>query len=235
MSMAMFRSCAKQRISSSWPRWRPRRPVKSKEARIPIDPRCDALFSCCSYRHGRYDEESRQTLSCVHPRRGDDSMARWILIIAFASLSIWGSIPCRCCDRSVAAVDSHASLGLASSLAPPKCPRCHATDNPRAEARRSLPGNSGDSCARASISGFAAQTNRGCDCLLGIFGHGSWIGTSSVERLADESLSERMPMIGAFLDAPSAMRRSEIWVGSIDPVIRPWVYDPILMSGRLNR
>ena len=155
------------------------------------------------------------------------TMARWLLVIAFSAISIFGSIPCRCCAWSAKVIATDAA-DVASTRPEGGCPKCRASRDPKSE---SLPGQPSESTGLCQDQG----AGRSCECRSSVLGQNAISATSSVDRALEVVSFDRHCGSGLSELLVVATESSSAAAGCTLHTIRPWVFDPIVVCHRLRR
>lgn len=155
------------------------------------------------------------------------TMARWLLVIAFTAISIFGSIPCRCCAWSAKSLATE-SMGALSAQSEGGCPKCRTS---RGAPSGSSKGQSGEALWTCQNQG----AGRSCECRPSDLGQAAICATYSVDRSLEVVSFDRHGGSGLpELEVVTAESSSEA-TGCTLHVIRPWVFDPIVVCHRLRR
>lgn len=154
-------------------------------------------------------------------------MARWLLVIAFTAISIFGSIPCRCCAWSARAIATD-SVDAPAARPEGGCPKCRASRGAASE-------NSSHQSSEALWTCEDQGAGRSCECRPSGLGQNAISATSSVDRVLEFVSVDRH--CGSELSelVVIATQSSSEATGCALHTIRPWVFDPLVVCHRLRR
>ena len=154
-------------------------------------------------------------------------MARWLLVIAFTAISIFGSVPCRCCAWSARAIATD-SVDAPAARSEGACPKCRAS-------RDAVSESSPEQSSKALWTCEDHGAGRGCQCQPLGLGEIAISATSSVDRVFEFVSIDRHFGSGVSALLVSAMQSSSETAGCTLHIIRPWVFDPLVVCHRLRR